>query len=126
MDKDKLRDGRIKAMEILYVHDLLKLGVPVISDEEDCFVKDLLEKHAPLAEKIDNLISENLENYTIDRLNFVDRAIIRLAVCELLSGTPKPVVINEYLEITKQFSETDDYNSRAFNNRLLDKIAKYL
>ncbi|MCL2522338.1 MAG: transcription antitermination protein NusB [Erysipelotrichales bacterium] len=124
MDKDKLRDGRIKAMEILYVHDLLKLETTAVSEEHDRFVKELISKYTPLAEKINNLISENLENYTIDRLNFVDRAIIRLAVCELLSGTPKPVVINEYLEITKEFSETDDYNSRAFNNRLLDKIAK--
>ncbi len=76
---------------------------------------------------LDNIISENLSNYTIDRLNYVDLAIFRVAVFEIkYQKLPSNVVINEALEITKKYSNLDDDQARKFNNKLLDKIKKYL
>ena len=71
------------------------------------------------------MIKTNLTNYTIDRLSFVDRAIIRLAVYEMLkTETPKPVIINEAIILTKDYSNLDDQKQSAFTNKLLDNISK--
>ena len=46
-------------------------------------------------DKIDELISSNLTNYKLERLNSVDRAILRLATAELLQGlTAKTIIIS--------------------------------
>ena len=77
-------------------------------------------------EKIDELISSNLTNYRLDRLNSVDRAILRLATSELLYGSPATVVINEALDLTREFSDTGDNKAVHFNNALSDNINKSL
>ena len=59
----------------------------------------------------------------IERLSYVDRAIIRLAVYELLeTKTPASIIINEAIEITKEYSNLDDEAQSKFTNRLLDEI----
>ncbi len=74
-------------------------------------------------DKIDSIISNNLVKYTLDRLSYVDRAIIRVATYELLEHNPKNIVINEALEITKDYSSIDNDKQVNFNNSVLDKIA---
>ncbi len=74
---------------------------------------------------IDEIIKKVLVNYTIDRLSYVDRAIIRLAVYEMkYEKLPRNVVIDEALLITHDYSNLDDGAQVKFNNRLLDNIAK--
>ena len=76
---------------------------------------------------LDKIIAYNLENWTIDRLNYVDKAILRNAVFELLyTELPYEVVIDEAIEITKKFTNLDDDLAKAFNNKLLDTIKQYL
>ena len=75
-------------------------------------------------EEIDALIESTLKNYHMDRLNLVDKAILRLATYELLEGHPLQVVINEALEITREFSDTGDHKAIGFNNGILDQISK--
>ncbi len=71
-----------------------------------------------------DLISENLTNWTIDRLSYVDRAILICATSEMmLNLVPKEVVINEYLEITREYAMVVDEKQVKFNNRILDIIA---
>ena len=75
--------------------------------------------------KIDKVISDNLDKYTIDRLNYVDRAIIRLATYEMMyTDLAKTIIINEAIEITKEYTNLDDGMQAKFNNKLLDKIAQ--
>jgi len=77
--------------------------------------------------KIDQLIADHLEGWSLSRLNKVDKAILRLAVYEMLEGTvPMKVAINEAIELTKNFTDTGDKKSPNFNNKLLDKIGKTL
>jgi N utilization substance protein B len=66
-----------------------------------------------------------LQNFSFERLGTVDRNILRLAVYELLHETdvPRPVVINEAIEIAKTFGDTQ---TRMFVNGVLDRIAKTL
>ena len=75
--------------------------------------------------EIDNVIIHHLDNYTIDRLNYTDRAIIRYAVYEMMyTDTPHNIIINEAIEITKEYSNLDDGLQSKFSNSLLDKINK--
>ena len=77
--------------------------------------------------EIDQLITNHLEGWSFSRLNKVDKAILRLAVYEMLVElVPLRVVINEAIEITKNFTDTGDKKSPNFNNKLLDKIGKTL
>ena len=77
--------------------------------------------------EIDQLITSHLEGWSLSRLNKVDKAILRLAVYEMLAEqVPLRVVINEAIELTKNFTDTGDKKSPNFNNKLLDKIGKTL
>ena len=124
------RDARIKAMQILYTCDFQGLEIKdalEMEEEIDELAVTLAEFCFANLSKVDELISSTLERYTIDRLNLVDKAIIRLAVSEMLNGKePRQVIINEALEITKLFTDIGDYKAVGFNNRLLDNINKKL
>ena len=72
-------------------------------------------------EMLDESIGSILENYVPERIDPVDRAILRLATYELLhTDIPRKAAINEALELAKRFGTTD---SSRFVNGLLDKIA---
>lgn len=71
--------------------------------------------------QIDKIISENLNNWIIERLNSVDKAILRLSVYSLLyqKDTPAPIVIDEAINLAKDFGTDDSYK---FVNAVLDSI----
>ncbi|MBI5336944.1 NusB antitermination factor [Mycobacterium sp. BK558] len=70
---------------------------------------------------VDDLISSHLQGWTLDRLPAVDRAILRVAVWELLHAedVPEPVAVDEAVELAKQLS-TDD--SPGFVNGVLGQV----
>lgn len=73
------------------------------------------------AAHVDDLISAHLQGWTLDRLPAVDRAILRVAVWELLHAedVPEPVAVDEAVELAKQLS-TDE--SPAFVNGVLGQV----
>lgn len=73
------------------------------------------------AAHIDDLISSHLQGWTLDRLPAVDRAILRVAVWELLyaDDVPEPVVVDEAVQLAKELS-TDD--SPGFVNGVLGHV----
>ncbi len=70
---------------------------------------------------IDDLISSHLQGWTLERLPAVDRAILRVAVWELLHAedVPEPVAVDEAVELAKKLS-TDE--SPGFVNGVLGRI----
>lgn len=77
--------------------------------------------------EIDEIISKSLIKYTIDRLSYVDRALIRVATYEMkFTKIAKEVAINEALLITREYSNLEDDSQVKFNNRLLENIAKII
>ncbi|MFZ0314485.1 MAG: transcription antitermination factor NusB [Candidatus Korobacteraceae bacterium] len=76
-------------------------------------------------EEIDPLIERNAEHWRMDRMAAVDRNLLRAGVAEFLGfpKTPKPVVINEALEIARRFSTPE---SVQFINGVLDSVAREL
>jgi transcription antitermination protein NusB len=73
------------------------------------------------AAHVDDLISSHLQGWTLDRLPAVDRAILRVAVWELLyaDDVPPPVAVDEAVQLAKELS-TDD--SPGFVNGVLGHI----
>jgi N utilization substance protein B len=70
---------------------------------------------------IDELITSHLQGWTLDRLPAVDRAILRVAVWELLHAddVPEPVAVDEAVELAKELS-TDE--SPGFVNGVLGQV----
>lgn len=69
---------------------------------------------------LDKTIEPKLKDWSINRLLKTDRIILRMATFELLhSETPQKVIINEAVELTKQFSDEGHYK---FINGVLSNI----
>lgn len=123
----KLHDARVLAMQILYTADLNSNTIDEVLlsyNDVDPKALEFVNLVTTNLEKIDFVISVCLKNYTINRLNLVDKAIVRLATAELIEGnTDKRIVINEAIELTKEFSDQGDHKAASFNNRLLDNIS---
>jgi len=86
------------------------------------FANQLFESAAARTEEIDPIISAHAQNWRIERMSAIDRAILRLALCEIrTSSTPAKVVINEAVDLAKKFSSEE---AAPFINGILDAAAK--
>jgi N utilization substance protein B len=81
----------------------------------------LVEGVAQHSDRIDDLVRTYAQGWELDRMPAVDRAVLRLAIYELMyeDDVPDSVVIDEAVELAKQLS-TDE--SPAFVNGLLARI----
>ncbi len=83
-------------------------------------VKGVLEHQS----EIDAILKKYLEKWDLYRLGTIERCVLRLGVWELTySDVPKPVVINEAIDLTNWFAAP---KSRTLVNGVLDKYAKAL
>ncbi|MBV8207297.1 MAG: transcription antitermination factor NusB [Acidobacteria bacterium] len=96
-----------------------------VEPETQGFADDLFSAAAARASEIDSLIQARAQHWRLERMPAVDRNILRVGVAELLAypETPRPVVINEALEITRKYSVPE---SVQFINGVLDAIARDL
>jgi len=74
-------------------------------------------------QNIDDHIKRQLEHWDLDRVSYVDRAILRFSTYSLFSqdDVPDTVIINEAIDIAKIFGSDDSYR---FVNGVLDGIRK--
>jgi N utilization substance protein B len=95
--------------------------------EEDTrgFADDLFQLAVDRCQEIDELIQKHAQHWRMERMATVDRNVLRTGVAEFLGyhQTPKPVVINEALEIARKFSAPE---SVQFINGVLDSVGKEL
>jgi N utilization substance protein B len=94
-------------------------------EELRAFATKLATGVAGTVTDIDPMIAEAAQNWRIERMNVLDRLILRLAIYEFLHepATPAKVIINEALELARTFS-TDD--SVRFINGVLDAVRRTL
>lgn len=143
--------SRVKAMIKLYQNDLLKSSDNLdtfdllleevekeyaIEESEDLDEFDEIEYDKLFSDKlfigvlenqnkIDHTIAKYLDNYPLDRVSYVDRALLRIGTYELMfTDTPAAIIINEIVNLSKDYSEIDKFYTSKFNNGVLDKIAK--
>lgn len=127
--------ARKRAVDAIFAADLRKVSPESLLDttaelvadrqnQDEIFgyardiVAGVVENHA----EIDDLIETYSREWAIDRMPALDRAILRVAVWEILfnGDVPNGVAINEAVELAKEYS-TDD--SGSFINGLLSNIS---
>jgi N utilization substance protein B len=127
------RKARELALQMLYENDVsgtapgemfqrsedLRKAAPSLRD----FTCRLVEGTVANRDDLDAIISKQADHWRLVRMPVVDRNILRLALFELLHepSTPRPVVIDEALEIAKRFSTP---RSSQFINGILDGVLK--
>lgn len=77
----------------------------------------LLKYYSENSEAVDNVIKENVKGWSFGRISHVSLSVLRMAISELqCTKTPKSVVINEAVELTKKYAEPKE--SRFVNGVL--------
>lgn len=119
-----LTDKTIKSLnEATGTIELQKLSLDW--EDDSGFIVKLFEQTIHLEAPHKNLIGANTKNWEVDRLPLTDRIILEMAIAEMISfpNIPVKVTINEYIELTKEYSTP---KSRQFINGILDVISKEL
>jgi transcription antitermination protein NusB len=94
------------------------------ADNTRAFANKLFEGAAKYADELDALIVQHAQNWRLERMAIIDRAVLRLAIYELrIAETPPKVVLNEAVDLAKKFSSED---AGAFVNGILDAVRKSL
>ncbi len=127
------RRGREYALQMLYAMDMngylpdqVFAGFSAIQDlNRDAFyyARRLVDGVYGQLDEIDAVLQKYAEHWKIHRMAAVDRNLLRLSLYELmyLKEVPFPIVINEALEIIKEFS---DQEGTSFLNGILDAARK--
>lgn len=73
------------------------------------------------SKKIDSLISQHASNWKIERISYIDRNILRIAIFEMIyiADIPPKVSINEAIEFSKVYGVAE---SSSFINGILDSV----
>ena len=101
--------------------ELLELEQEEIANSS--YVNNTLTEIIDKLEEIDNVISNNLKDWKLERLSKMDRQILRISAYEILhSDIPYKVSINEAVELSKKYSEKD--GSYKFINGVLKGIVE--
>lgn len=130
------RRGRILAFQALFAWDAGSLSPDdllrfpwaertskEVHDEDLLFSQLLFLGTVERINKIDTLITKNLENWDFNRLKLVDKAILRLSTYSLLfqQDTDPRIVINEAVTIARTYGTDDSFK---FVNAVLDSIKR--
>ena len=138
MARQKVHERRLareSALALLYSSDITEHEVAQIvesgaypADDVELpeYAEALILGVAERREDIDAQLAATAENWALDRMPVVDRAILRLAVYEMLfvDDVPVSVAINEAVELAKAYGGEDD--SSRFVNGVLGRIARTL
>jgi transcription antitermination protein NusB len=94
-----------------------------VDGEQRQFANTLVKETLGRITEIDQLLTATAHNWRVERMAVIDRLVLRLAVCELLTqpDTPAKVVINEAIELARTFSGDE---SVPFVNGVLDGVRK--
>ena len=131
--KHERRVAREAALSLLYSSDIAETDVTQVIEEgrypaddvqlseyAESLVRGVIEHRAEIDEKL----SATSENWALDRMPVVDRAILRLATYEMMyvDEVPVSVAINEAVELAKAYGGEDE--SSRFVNGVLGRIAR--
>jgi N utilization substance protein B len=127
--------ARKRAIDAVFAADLRKISpltllentADLVADrqnQDDIFgyARTIVDGVIEHNEEIDDLLETYSQGWSLDRMPNLDRAILRVAVWEILHNddVPDPVAINEAVELAKELS-TDE--SGSFINGLLSRIS---
>ena len=95
------------------------------AEEDFDFFETLYRETLDRNDELDNMIEKRIKNWDISRVALTDRIILKMALVEMMTfhGIPVKVTINEFIEISKQYSTP---KSKQFVNGILDVLANEL
>lgn len=125
-NRSELREIAMKVLYQIYIYqnsnstyDINNLIKEQLEVEND-FVNSLVNNIIKNQNKISNMANKYLQDWNIERLSKVDKAILSIGIYELLyTDTPSVVAINEAVELSKKYS---DEKVVKMINATLDKI----
>lgn len=126
------RDARRLAVEVLYQADVshrppteVLEGRRQIGQRIPGFTEDLVRGVAGRLPELDRLIGEHAQDWTVERMAAVDRAVLRVACFELRyrEDVPVAVAIDEAVIAAKEMSTEE---SGGFVNGILGRVARDL
>ncbi|AXI09425.1 transcription antitermination factor NusB [Oceanobacillus sp. 143] len=121
--------AREKAFQILFQLDINDnepqeaIAAFLETEESNIFLKGLVEGVTNVKDEIDTIITNNLENWSLDRIAAVEKTILRIATYEIryMEDIPRNVSINEAVELGNVYG---DDKSGKFINGVLSRIEK--
>ena len=115
---DIRHEARIKALQ-----ELFSLGFSISKKNKKHYTNPLTSKIGANITDIDLLISQHAPKYPVEKIAKIDLAILRLSIYELVfqKQNPTKVVINEAIELAKEFGSEQ---SPSFINGVLGSILK--
>jgi len=129
-----LTEQRSLVFHLLYALDAFDYDIPLstitamyhtnigLQIPEKSYVYETTQKVAQDRDKLDTAIVPLIENWRFDRIGLSTKLILRLAIWELMhSKTDRAVIINEAVELAKDFGEKDSFK---FINGILDQYVK--
>lgn len=126
------REARERTMQALYAFELgsgdaqhvlenvIKKHLEKDPESLD-FATNLFLRTIDFTEEADEIVVKYAQNWDISRIALVDRILLRLAMCEMLTfeDIPPKVTINEAIEVAKRYSTE---KSGQFINGILDSV----
>lgn len=99
---------------------------PILKQPDTTLFSTLVQGTAGDLSQLDELIAGYLDkSWSMERIQLVLKSILRAATWELLyaKDTPTPVILNEYLNVTRAFYDDKEV---GFVNGVLDKLARHI
>lgn len=95
------------------------------TDYDHKFANNLFNGIIDKIASVDHMIALCLEKYPFDRLSYVDRSLLRIGTYEMMyTTTPHSIIINEIINLSKEYSQDDNQKTSRFNNSVLDSVSK--
>lgn len=122
-DRDIIRSLVDKTIKSFDTDQITLQKLSLDWEDDKLFISKLFKNTVDLEVQYKQLIAQNTKNWEVDRLPLTDRVILEMALAEMIHfpNIPVKVTINEYIELTKEYSTP---KSRQFVNGILDVIAK--
>ena len=111
----------IMAGQVLVNDKLITKSGNSFDEETKIYISNLYDNILENKTWAENLISDNLDNWKLERVATLDQLIMRIAISEIYfnEDIPPKVSISEAIEIAKIYSTED---SSGFVNGVLDSI----
>ena len=142
---DRLLESETRAIDVHSAHAMVteameltrtainRLGLAVdlpefiqLSNQKEvrAYALDLLKSTSQNRAEIDQVLTDSLVDWQLNRIARIDRGILRIAVAEILYfEVPNQIAVNEAVELAKRYSEEDGHR---FINGVLRRVINHL
>ena len=132
MNRSKAREEAFKLLYCLQIvkYDNVEEQIKLFIDQEEItdkdaiqYIENIIKGISENESDIEKEISENIKkDWTLSRISKINLTLLKLGIYEMLySKLPYKVVINEVVELSKQYG---DDSSKSFINGVLASIVK--